>query len=142
MHMVFEAYLAKSLTPEPIDTSQAPTRPGSGFVKMLVQVVMLPDSALCIVPDAHHFLDVTDRQSSALQNISALKDTYHRLRENSLGPKLLLLMGGIALPNDLREEVLRIELNLPGRRELSIELATGSARSSIRAKTTQNSTAT
>ena len=90
------------------------------FVQMLTTVTKLRSDAICLAPDAHHFLDAENRMSNVLENISALKDVYYHLSKQKTSRKLILFVGELSLPNDLREEVLRIELPLPGRRELFV----------------------
>lgn len=106
----------------PPGEQEMPVRLIQSFVNVLGAVAKMPPDTICIIPDAHHFLDNDEHGSNALQNISALKDAYHRLLKLNQGHKLVLLVGELSLPKDLREEALRIELPLPGRRELCVAI--------------------
>ena len=101
------------------------TRQTSGFVHVLVEVTRLPRYSILVVPDAHHFLTLQHGSpggAGTLIHIGALKEAYHRLVAMNRGVKLVLLCGDLTLPKDLREEVLRLELPLPSRRELFVAI--------------------
>ena len=51
-----------------------PVRSVGTFVNLLTAVTKMSTNAICIVPDAHHFLDADGHSSNVLENISALKD--------------------------------------------------------------------
>jgi hypothetical protein len=90
-----------------------------------MEATRLPRRSLVIIPDAHHCLNFEPSSptgAGALLNIGAMKDAYHRLVVANRGVKVVLLCGDITLPRDLREEVLRLELPLPSRRELYVSI--------------------
>lgn len=97
------------------------TQEVSSFIAAIYQVARLPANAVCLIPDAHHFL----RESplgGKFEAIGALKQAYHELINRDNGQKLYLLAADVELPDDLREELNRIDLPLPGRRELFVSM--------------------
>lgn len=103
----------------------APFQPAQNFVDALLRCRGLAPGSIMIVPDAHHFLTYEANSPGgreALHNIAALKDIYHHLLGTPDKPKIILLCADLTLPKDLREEVLRVDLPLPGRRELFVHI--------------------
>lgn len=93
----------------------------STFVAAVYQVARLPANAVCLIPDAHHFLR-ENPLGGRFEAIGALKHAYHELVTHDNGQKLYLLAADAELPDDLREELNRIDLPLPGRRELFVSM--------------------
>ncbi|MCX2862258.1 AAA family ATPase [Paucibacter sp. PLA-PC-4] len=93
----------------------------SSFIAAIYQVARLPANAVCLIPDAHHFLR-DNPLGGRFEAIGALKQAYHDLIKRDGGQKLYLLAADAELPDDLREELNRIDLPLPGRLELFVSM--------------------
>jgi hypothetical protein len=79
-----------------------------------------PANSIILMQDCDDFL--TPPISIASGFVSELKDVYYRLRRAKKGVKLVIFTGSHVSAPELREELQRIELSLPGRRELSVAL--------------------
>jgi hypothetical protein len=80
-------------------------------------------NAIHIFVDAHNYLAAgAGREMAVAMNVGVLKDAYHTLREKNSGVQVLLLSADLVTPGDLREEVTRIDLPLPGKRELYVAI--------------------
>lgn len=103
----------------------AEVRPCDSFVQLMNEGMVLARDAIVLVPDAHHFVNFDSTSplgANTLINIGALKDAYHRMVRTGAATKFILLCGEVHLPKDLREEVSRIDLPLPGRPELYVAI--------------------
>jgi ATP-dependent 26S proteasome regulatory subunit len=78
-------------------------------------------NAVVMLFDGQYFLSNEGDERTAL-NARALKDAFYRLRRNGSGVKIVIFSNASTLSSELHEEVQRLELPLPRRRELEIFL--------------------
>ncbi len=93
------------------------------FDKVISRLLDKPTSeAIVILTDGHHHIARDMGPPLAAVNARVLKDAYYRLRRMRRGIKVVLFAADSEFPNDLREELQRIDLPLPTRQELEVAL--------------------
>ena len=95
-----------------------------GFLRSLKHCTEngIPD-AIYVLCDSHIFLG-SGAGSEALKamHVGAIAEAYHSLKLRDDGIKIVLLGNGIDTPPELREEVIHIDISLPGADELFVSI--------------------
>lgn len=80
------------------------------------------EGGIYLLADAHAYLSLDLPDIMRAAHVRVLQDAYHRLRRARRGVKIVLFASDVDFPEDLREEVNRVELPLPSPVEREVAL--------------------
>jgi hypothetical protein len=79
-------------------------------------------SGIYLLADAHAYLSPELHDIQRAGHVRVLQDAYHRLQRSGRGMKIVMFAADIDFPENLREEVNRIDLPLPSTAEREVAL--------------------